>query len=93
MALNVKKCRVCNKEYKACNPIGLDTGKFRWQAVACSPECGSIFLERLIASQSEIAEPKPMVEAEESVIADLYIPSSDDEYDIWYDEAESDDEE
>lgn len=93
MALNKKKCKVCGKEYKACNPIGLDTGRFRWQAFTCSPECGSVFLERLIASQSKITEPKPVIETEESVIDDLYIPESNDNYDIWYDEDESDDEE
>lgn len=92
MALNKKKCKVCGKEYRACNPIGLDTGKFRWQAFTCSPECGSVFLERLIASQSKITEPKHVIE-EESVIVDLYTPESDDDYDIWYDEDESDDEE
>ena len=93
MALNKKKCRVCNKEYRACNPIGLNTGKFRWQAVACSLECGSIYLERLMTSQYKITEPEQIIEAEEAVIIDLYIPESDDNYDIWYDEDESDYEE
>lgn len=93
MSLNIKKCRVCEKEYRACNPLGSNTKKFRWQAYTCSPECGSVFLERLIASQSKTTEPESVVETEESVIDDLYTPESDDDYDIWYDEDELDDEE
>ena len=52
MAKAKKVCRVCGKSYIACctpNP----TGMFRWHDVACSRECGSIYLEKIMASRTE----------------------------------------
>lgn len=44
----VKTCRVCGKAYEACptdrHKIGVT---FRWQDVACSPECGAVYLEQV----------------------------------------------
>ena len=51
MATAVKKCRVCGKEYKACRTLKRSAGIFRWQDVACSPECGSVYLARIEASR------------------------------------------
>ena len=93
MALNYKKCDVCGKEYKACNPIGIKTDKFRWQSVTCSPECGSIYLERLLVVQTGAPSKTVDMEPEILIDVDLYTPESDDDYDIWYDEDESDNEE
>lgn len=45
------KCRVCGKEYTPCRTIAVN-GVFRWQAVACSPECGAEYLKRIEASRS-----------------------------------------
>lgn len=55
MAKGIKICRVCGKEYEACHTQrpNLDN-EFRWQEVACSPECGSIYLQRIIASRSPV---------------------------------------
>ena len=52
--LGKRICRVCGKEYTACASIssGLTDG-FRWQEVACSPECGSIYLKRIMDSRSQ----------------------------------------
>ena len=47
MATAMKRCRVCGKEYKACRTAALSDGVFRWQDVACSPECGSVYLQRV----------------------------------------------
>lgn len=52
--MTVKKvCRVCGKEYEACNCKSKAIGVFRWQDVACSPTCGSIYLEQIIASRTK----------------------------------------
>lgn len=51
MATAVKKCRVCGKEYEACRSANRAAGVFRWQEVACSPECGNIYLRQINESR------------------------------------------
>lgn len=48
------KCRVCGKSYEACRSLDRSTGVFRWQSVACSPECGAEYL-RLIEESRGIS--------------------------------------
>lgn len=53
MATAIKICRVCGKEYEACHtqrPVTV----FRWQEVACSPECGSIYLAQIEESRKTV---------------------------------------
>jgi hypothetical protein len=45
-----RRCRVCGKEYEACNTPNT-TGAFRWQDVACSKDCGAIYLQRILKSR------------------------------------------
>lgn len=52
IATATKKCRVCGKEYEACHSIRRGSNIFRWQEVACSPECGEIYLKRINASRN-----------------------------------------
>lgn len=52
MASAKKICRVCGKEYEACRTAARKDGIFRWQEVACSPECGAIYLKRVEDSRS-----------------------------------------
>lgn len=47
----LKQCRVCGKMYKACRTANIPDGVFRWQDVACSPECGSVYLQRINESR------------------------------------------
>lgn len=54
MATAIKKCRVCGKKYEACRTAKRVDGVFRWQDVACSPECGSIYLSRINMSRGNI---------------------------------------
>lgn len=79
MALNYLNCKVCGKEYKACNPIGIKSNRFRWQTVACSPECGEIYLERFLAAKAEAHKQEVVSEPESSDVVELYIPDFDDE--------------
>lgn len=48
-----KICKVCGKEYEYCHTVRRVAGIFRWQDVACSPECGSTYLARIRASRAE----------------------------------------
>lgn len=57
MATATKICKVCGKEYEYCHTIRRVDGVFRYQDVACCPEHGSIYLQRVIASRAEDIEP------------------------------------
>lgn len=46
-----KVCRVCGKSYEACRTARTGSGAFRWQEVACSPECGAEYLQKVQASR------------------------------------------
>lgn len=54
MASAIKVCRVCGKEYEACRSANRSAGVFRWQEVACSPECGAAYLERINESRNVV---------------------------------------
>ena len=61
-----KKCRVCGKEYTPCHTHRTDIS-FRWQEVACSPECGTIYFAKVLESRGEPSV-KPV--SEENIIVD-----------------------
>lgn len=53
-----KECRVCGKTYTACNTNRHFDGSFHWREVACSPDCGKVYLQRIMESRGEkAAEP------------------------------------
>lgn len=84
MATATKKCRVCGKEYKACRTVSNVAGIFRWQEVACSPECGSIYLAKIEASRSKgtIIEPDKgeLAEMDDIVVPFDYEEDEEDEF-------------
>lgn len=48
---NLKRtCRVCGKQYTFCRTLMPTDGTFRWQDVACSPECGAKYLEQVLGN-------------------------------------------
>lgn len=47
----MKKCRVCDRDYEPCHSTRFEPGVFRWREVACSPECGAIYLRRVQESR------------------------------------------
>lgn len=49
-----KQCRVCGKDYEPCHSTKLQPGVFRWREVACSPECGAIYLQRIQESRGVV---------------------------------------
>lgn len=55
----MKTCRVCGRSYEACRTVNNTLGVFRWQEVACSPECGSVYLQKLNESRGIATKKKP----------------------------------
>lgn len=48
----VKKiCKVCGKEYMSCQTTTRNLGAFRYKDVVCSPECFTVWVERVEASR------------------------------------------
>lgn len=66
MAKVTKTCRVCGRQYEACHTPNT-TGVFRWRDVACSIECGRIYLERIEASRKPAVQENKMAEVAEPV--------------------------
>lgn len=56
MPKQIKTCRVCGATYEACNSARSGNKAFNWREVACSPECGMVYLDKITASRS-IVEP------------------------------------
>lgn len=94
MATAIKKCRVCGKSYEACHTIRRVAGVFRWQEVACSPECGSIYLAEIEESRNvKPIEVKDENTVEETKIVGLIEDDEEDEefyneLDEYFDDAE-----
>lgn len=63
MATTHLTCRVCGKKYMGCRTAEQTDGVFRWQAVSCSPECGEIYLKRILESR----KPTTVEEVEDDV--------------------------
>ena len=60
MASVKQVCRVCGKTYEACHTAKKNVGEFRWQEVACSPECGAEYLRRVMAARAKPVQPQPV---------------------------------
>lgn len=71
MASAIKKCRVCGKEYEACRSANRVAGVFRWQEVACSPECGSIYLKRINESRGVVESVRKVKHKREQVTEEV----------------------
>lgn len=72
----MKTCRVCGRSYEACRTVNNALGVFRWQDVACSPECGSVYLQKLNESrgiQTEEPDTKPAIAHVDELAADVSV--------------------
>lgn len=72
-------CRVCGAEYEGCRTARHIAGTYRWQDVACCPEHGSIYLERIIASRQHKAETPAEKPVEAKAVAEAIEESLSDE--------------
>lgn len=86
----MKKCRVCGKSYEACRTLDTRVGVFRWQDVACSPECGSVYLEQILTSRNKTQVVNPEEEAvPEAVTIQEDVEPPDEQADDFEPEVES----
>ena len=100
MATATKKCRVCGEEYEACHTLNKSANINRWQDVACSPECGTIYFTKIEESRKNDSMNTTIVEDTGSkhkdiVESDYYVEtceSEDDEDEDDYDIEDEDDE-
>lgn len=51
MPKGTRVCKVCGRKYEYCKTFITDN-RFRYQDVACSPECGAEYFARIEASRS-----------------------------------------
>ena len=52
-------CRVCGAEYDGCvNTAYEGKGVFRWKDVACSQECGRVYLQKVLEARDELPKEK-----------------------------------
>ena len=73
-----KQCRVCGKEYESCRTHASRNGVFRWREVACSPECGSVYLQRIQESRGLTEKMEPVeIDAESEVNTGILEPNRD----------------
>lgn len=88
MATATKKCRVCGKNYEYCHTNRRVAGVFRWQDVACSPECGAIYLAKIEASRA-VKSVVDEIAAEDAVLksnSDFSDLDECDGEDLWFDD-------
>ena len=52
MAKVIRVCKNCGKEYETCHTAKRSPNAFRWQDVACSPECGTAYFAAVLAARS-----------------------------------------
>ena len=65
MAIGIKVCKVCGKEYESCHTLRPNlNSEFRWNDVACCPEHGAEYLRKIMESrQQKQAASEPVAEA------------------------------
>ncbi len=73
-------CKICGREYKYCKTFR-NTGMFRWQDVACSPEHGAAYFAEIAASRGQTVR---------NVAINDY--SEDEDFDALFEEEFDDDE-
>lgn len=57
MSIGTKTCKTCGKQYKVCHTPRRKKNMFRWQDVACSPECGSEYFKAVLIARGQYTEP------------------------------------
>lgn len=65
----IKNCRVCGKEYDACNNGRRIDGAFNWREVACCPEHGDIYLQRVLEARGLVPKKEQTEEVKQEVKA------------------------
>ena len=91
MAKVIKVCKNCGKEYEACHTAKRTSNAFRWQDVACSPECGAAYFAAVLAARSAVAE-QPITHRDMTDEEFAYLYGDDEEFDEEEETEDSDEE-
>lgn len=51
-------CKTCGKEYETCPKAKDLNNPYRWQDVACSPECGAKYFYEVLVARGQLEEAK-----------------------------------
>lgn len=72
MAIGIKICKICGKEYEACHTLRPNlNSEFRWNEVACCPEHGAEYLRQIMESRGQ----KPVeAEPEQGAVTETAAP-------------------
>ena len=73
----MKECRVCGKVYEACASAAKPGQVFRWQEVACSPECGAEYLRRVQEARTPVVEEKKPRRVKQSPVVEKAVVAPD----------------
>ena len=77
MPKHMKTCRVCGNQYSSCKSVRTGSPVFNWREVACSPECGEIYLESIRESRSKTRQveytDKPYIEEESEYVEECIV--------------------
>ena len=63
--MDIKTCTVCGKQYDKCKTPYIAKGYFRWQDVACSPQCAIEYLNR---KEQALEETQNTSESEDVIV-------------------------
>lgn len=83
MPVAKRTCRVCGKTYEACRTANRNAGVFHWQEIACSPECGAVYFQRVNEARNpapkarRVAKAKKAAENVAEVIEETVVISTD----------------
>ena len=72
MAKGTRIGKVCGKEYEQCK-TWLSTDKFRYQDVACSPQCGAKYFAEIEASRAKESIDKPEKKQPKKMVAESQV--------------------
>lgn len=57
MAIGIKTCKICGKQYEACHTLRKNlNNEFRWRDVACCEEHGMEYLRQIMISRGQLQE-------------------------------------
>lgn len=78
----LKRCRVCGKEFIPCRTAKVHDGVFRWREVACSPECGSVYFERILESRNPAPKKAKKSRAKKLEIAEAGVVTNSEDAEV-----------
>lgn len=79
MPVAKRTCRVCGKTYEACRTANRNAGVFHWQEIACSPECGTVYFQRVNEARNPAPKARRVARAKKAAenVAEVIVDAVD----------------